>query len=197
MDLLEHCAPEIHPVTIAAVVQQESGGNPLALHDNTAKNSYRPQSIAEAAEIARKLILDGHSVDIGLAQINSKNLPKLGLTVEQVLDPCTNLQASQKILKEGWYRSGGDIVGTLSAYNTGKVESSVGQGYAQKVYLKANSPNHIVPSIPGGEIAPWVKNASNKTTSTDLSPVRLKVEKPVTASPLEPNGEGLRVKIGQ
>jgi type IV secretion system protein VirB1 len=29
--MLEQCAPQIAPVTLAAIVQQESGGNPLAL----------------------------------------------------------------------------------------------------------------------------------------------------------------------
>ena len=56
--LMEQCAPAIAPVTLAAVVQQESGGNPLALHDNTAGKSYRPASLTEAAQIARKAHLD-------------------------------------------------------------------------------------------------------------------------------------------
>ena len=69
--LMEQCAPQIASVTMAAIVQQESGGNPLALHDNTSGKSYRPATIAEAARLARELIAQGHSVDIGLPQINS------------------------------------------------------------------------------------------------------------------------------
>lgn len=151
LDLIQTCASDVHPVTMNAIIQQESGGNQFALNDNTGKRTYRPKTINEAAAIARKIIADGGSVDIGLAQINSKNLPRLKLTVEQVLDPCINLQASQTILKEGWERSGGDLVGTLSAYNTGKVDSSVGKKYAEKVFLKANykipAPGEGEPSI--------------------------------------------------
>ena len=123
LELLLTCAPDVHPVTAAAIVQQESGGNPWAIYDNTGKQSYRPKSASEAAEIAQRLVSQGHSIDIGLAQINSRNLPRLKLTVEQVLDPCMNLQASQTILKEGYRRSGGSLTGALSAYNTGKVDS--------------------------------------------------------------------------
>jgi type IV secretion system protein VirB1 len=123
--MLEQCAPQIAPVTMSAIVQQESGGNPLVLHDNTSGKSYRPATVADAARIARELIAQGHSVDIGLAQINSKNLPRLGLGVDQVLDPCANLHAAQTVLMEGWKRSG-DLRATLSVYNTGKLHSPVG-----------------------------------------------------------------------
>lgn len=196
IDLLQHCAPDVHPVTISAIVQQESGGNVLALNDNTSKRSYMPQTMAEAAAIARKLILDGHSVDIGLAQINSKNLPKLRLTVDQVLDPCTNLQASQAILKEGWRRSGGDLAMTFSAYNTGKLNSAIGQKYAAQVFQKSNAPVPLVPAIPGGAIAPWASGtvAPDKIKpALDLRPVRLSVQPPVATSPLAPSGSGLSV----
>jgi hypothetical protein len=44
------------------------------VHDNTSGKSYRPATVAEAARLTRELIDRGHSVDIGLAQINSKNL---------------------------------------------------------------------------------------------------------------------------
>ena len=123
--MMEQCAPQVAPVTLAAIVQQESGGNPLALHDNTSGKGYAPATVAEAARLARELIAQGHSVDIGLAQINSRNLPRLGLGVDQVLDPCANLRAAQTVLMEGWMRSG-DLRATLSAYNTGRLRSPVG-----------------------------------------------------------------------
>lgn len=148
--------------------------------------------MAEAAAIARKLILDGHSVDIGLAQINSKNLPKLNLTVEQVLDPCTNLQVSQSILKEGWRRSGGDLVMTFSAYNTGKLNSAVGQKYAAQVFQKSSAPAPLIPAIPGGEMAHWISGDKIKP-ALDLRPVRLSVQPSVVGSPLAPDGAGLSV----
>jgi len=183
--MLEQCAPQIAPVTLAAVVQQESGGNPLALHDNTSGKSYRPASVADAARIARDLIAAGHSVDIGLAQINSKNLPRLGLGVDQVLDSCQNLRAAQTVLIEGWKRSG-DLRATLSAYNTGRVDSPAGMAYGEQVFGKAGV---VVPAIPGGRVAPWA------TDGAALPPVRPVLTWTPQASPLEPKGDGLEVAL--
>ncbi len=182
--MLEQCAPQIAPVTMSAIVQQESGGNPLSLHDNTSGKTYRPTSVAEAARIARELIASGHSVDIGLAQINSKNLPRLGLGVDQVLDPCANLHAAQTVLMEGWKRSG-SLRGALSAYNTGKIRSAVGMAYGEKVFGKAGV---VVPAIPGGRVASWAAGGAA------LPPVRPVITWTPAASPLAPEGGGLAVK---
>lgn len=181
--LLSECAPAIAPVTLAAVVQQESGGNPLALHDNTTGRSYRPASHADAAQLARDLVAQGHSVDIGLAQINSRNLSNLGMTVDQVLQPCANLRAAQAVLLEGWQRSG-DLRATLSAYNTGRLSSPVGAKYGVSVYGKAGV---TVPAIPGGQMAQWATVGAGAA----LPPVQPVVTWTPQASPLAPNGGGL------
>lgn len=131
------CAPQVSTVTMAAIIRQESGGNPHAINDNTVRLPVSPKSKEEAVSIATQRINAGHSVDMGLAQINSKNLKRLGLTVEQVFDPCTNLQASQTILLDAWEGSKGSLIGTLSAYNTGKTNSERGLKYAQQVFSKA------------------------------------------------------------
>ena len=182
--LMQQCAPQIAPATLAAVVQQESGGNALALHDNTSGKSYAPTTVAEAARLARELIAQGHSVDIGLAQINSGNLPRLGLGVDQVLNLCTNLRAAQSVLMEGWARSG-NLRATLSAYNTGRLRSPVGMAYGEKVFGKAGV---VVPAIPGGQIASWA------TVGAALPPVRPVVTWTPQASPLAPTGDGLAAK---
>jgi type IV secretion system protein VirB1 len=181
---MEQCAPQVAPVTLAAIVQQESGGNPLALHDNATGKSYRPADMAEAAQLARELIAQGHSVDIGLAQINSRNLPSLGMTVDQVLQPCENLRAAQAVLLSGWKRSG-DLRATLSAYNTGRLSSQVGAAYGAKVFGKAGV---TVPAIPGGQMAQWA------TVGAAMPPVRPVVTWTPRASPLAPNGGGLATR---
>ncbi|MDE2175492.1 MAG: lytic transglycosylase domain-containing protein [Betaproteobacteria bacterium] len=186
--MLEQCAPQIAPVTLAAIVQQESGGNPLAVHDNTSGKSYAPTTVAEAARLTRELIGQGHSVDIGLAQINSRNLPRLGLGVDQVLDPCENLRAAQTVLMEGWKRSG-DLRAALSVYNTGKRHSPVGMAYGEKVFGKAGV---VVPAIPGGQLAQWA--SSDSTNMSALPPVRPVITWTPQASPLAPQGGGLAVK---
>lgn len=182
--LLEQCAPAIAPVTMAAIVQQESGGNPLALHDNTTGKSYTPGTMAEVARRARELIGQGHSVDIGLAQINSRNLQRLGVGIKQALEPCENLRAAQAVLLDGWMRSG-DLRATLSAYNTGKLRSPVGAAYGAQVFGKAGV---TVPAIPGGQLARWA------AAGATLSPVQPVVTWTPAASPLSPTGDGLTAR---
>jgi type IV secretion system protein VirB1 len=59
----------------------------------------------EAADIAKDLIEKGYIVAIGLAQLSSRNLKRLGLTVEQALDPCINLRSGGQILTEFYERA--------------------------------------------------------------------------------------------
>lgn len=104
--------------------------------------SIFPGSAAEAAGIARRLISDGHMVGIGLTQINSQNLSGLGVTVEQLLDPCTNLSVGarllrslyQQALRSGRYRTSDQALGAaVSAYNTGNFSDGLANGYVSKV----------------------------------------------------------------
>ena len=179
--LLDQCAPAIASVTMAAIVQQESAGNPLALHDSTTGRNYRTTSAATAARIARELIAQGHSVDIGLAQINSRNLSRLGLGVDQAFDPCENLRAAQTVLLDGWSRAG-TLMGMLSAYNTGQVTNTRGADYGAGVYAQAGA---IVPSIPGGRMARWA------LASSSLPPVQPTITWAPQASPLAPKSGDL------
>lgn len=47
------------------------------------------------------MISAGRRVDLGLAQINSKNLGWLGLSVEAAFDSCQNLAAAARVLQAG------------------------------------------------------------------------------------------------
>ena len=190
IELIHLCAPDIAPITIAAIVQQESGGNPFLLHDNTTRKSWRPTSIDESANLAYALIRSGHSVDIGLAQINNKNLPALGLKVEDVLDPCTNLRAAQSVLKTAWEQSGHDLRKALAAYNTGKSGSIVGARYSAQVFAQAGVK---VPPIPGGAMAKWVNQNPAWIPST-LPPIRPVMTWTPAASPLKPEGDAFAPK---
>lgn len=180
MILLASCAPLVDPVTMSAVVQNESAGNPLAIHDNVTGKSYSPKSMDEAVELAKQLLAANHSVDMGLAQINSRNLQWVGMTVEQVFDPCSNLQASQQVLVDAHKRSGGDLQKTLQIYNTGK---TAGSQYATRVYGKAGV---VVPAIPGGKLAGWTRSGID-------APIEVKVQPAPAASPFEVDGSGLSI----
>ena len=153
IDLMQTCAPNIAPTTLAAIVRHESGWNPHALHNNTLKSSIKASSKEEAVAIATKMIKAGQSVDMGLGQINSQHLARYKLSVEQVLEPCTNLKIAQDILLDGWKVSGGNLIGTLSAYNTGKTNSAIGLRYANAVIAKAIG-NSSYKGTPGQVYAP-------------------------------------------
>jgi len=130
---------------MSAVVQVESGGNPLALHDNTLRQSYAPESQAEAIDWATQLIGFGHSVDLGLSQINSANLPMLAMSVAQAFDPCTNLRGGARILGEDYTAAAGRfgpgqyaLRRALAAYNSGSFFAS--QAYVNEILVAAGVP---------------------------------------------------------
>lgn len=109
------------------------------------------------------MISAGRRVDLGLAQINSKNLGWLGLSVEAAFDSCQNLAAAARVLQAGYDPRQAATVGeqpalhmALSRYNTGDVRRGFANGYVQKVTRAAAQ---IVPALhaspgfedPGGE----------------------------------------------
>jgi len=179
------CAPAVDPVTMAAVVKQESGGQPWVVNNNTTKKSMAFGSKTAAVAAAVKAIGYGESVDMGLVQINSRNLPALGLTVEQVFDPCTNVAAGASILAMGYQRAG-SLGGALSMYNTGRVDSKIGVTYAKKVFGQAAVQ---VPAIPGGQLAKLpdrVGASSFATNPAAMAAVRLTVTPSPLAAGLSP-----------
>ncbi|RRD64400.1 hypothetical protein EII19_13195 [Comamonadaceae bacterium OH2310_COT-174] len=153
--LAVECAPSVHQQTIAAIVQTESAGDPWAIGVNRASPARKkPKTKTEAVEEAKRLIKAGYNIDMGLGQINSANLDWLGLTVEQVFDPCTNLRAAAKILTMNFLRAGAShtdqqsrLKAALSAYNTGNFERGLTNGYVAKVYKAADRPPPTVPAI--------------------------------------------------
>jgi type IV secretion system protein VirB1 len=142
--LIRDCAVGVAPVTMAAIVKVESGGNPWAIGDNTTRKPVlpKPKNYEEAVKTAKALIAEGHNIDIGLAQINNRNLKWLGLTVEEVLDPCLNLNAGAKVLKL-FYTKASDKYGhgtkalmhALSGYNTGSLYK--GTPYVERIFAAA------------------------------------------------------------
>lgn len=181
--LLTQCVPSVHPSTMGAIIRTESRGNAYALSDDgpshlpwrvrkTMLRSFNPGSLEEAVRITNGLIRDGHIVGLGLAQVNSRNLAKLGLTVEQALDPCTNLNAGGQILTNFYlraFRKYGNaekaLIAAISAYNTGNFVAGIENGYVGKVVragytvppLRVGGANSIAPktaSRNGGTKAP-------------------------------------------
>ena len=145
--LAQQCAPTVAIETIAAVVSHESKTNPFAIGINGgARISRQPVNQQEAIETAKKLLGMGLSIDLGLAQINIVNLSRLGLTVEQVFEPCTNLRAAQTVLRACYdpaaRRHGHGQVAlqaALSCYNTGSYSRGLSNGYVASVYKLAKT----------------------------------------------------------
>lgn len=141
LHLAVSCAPRVAPGTLAAIASVESRFDGLAIHDNATSRSYRPRDEAEAIRIAAPLLAAGHSVDLGLMQVNSRNLQTLGITIPQAFDPCTNISAGAAILSADYadaarLRGPGQaaLQAALSAYNTGDFHRGFENGYVAKFY---------------------------------------------------------------
>lgn len=152
MALATTCAPNVSPATLAAIVQVESGFNALAIGVNgTPRVTVTATTAADAAARAKALIAAGRSVDLGLAQINSKNLAWLGLSVEDAFDPCRNLAAGARVLQTG-YAPASDgpadqqaaLRVAISRYNTGDARRGFANGYVGKVARAAGA---VVPAL--------------------------------------------------
>ena len=162
LTLAAQCAPAVAAETLLSVVQVESGFDPLAIGLNgRPRVTVTASNLADAAAKASALIAAGRSVDLGLAQINSRNLGWLGLSVEAAFDPCRNLAAAARVLQAGYGRSGAAAVGdqpalraALSLYNTGDPIRGFGNGYVARVTRAAT---RLVPAI---QLAPESPSAA-------------------------------------
>ena len=137
--LASQCAPTIAPQTVLAIIQTESSGDPFALNVNGGRQPARQSNAVDAAATARRFVAAGYSVDLGLGQINSRNMRWLGLTWKTVFDPCTNVAALGRVLTTnyGVAISGRDpqtaLRVALSMYNTGSQTRGFRNGYVAKV----------------------------------------------------------------
>lgn len=143
---LAACAPHVSPATLAHIVRVESSGNPLAVNVNVIRGraryrTPRIQSPTHGAAVVRDAISQGYNVDIGLMQVNSRNLPRLGYSIEQMFVPCTNVRAGAEILTDNYSRARrehGDgqvaLLAALSAYNTGSFTRGFNNGYVARYF---------------------------------------------------------------
>ncbi|CAI2031382.1 type IV secretion system lytic transglycosylase VirB1 [Serratia fonticola] len=138
------CIHEVAPHTIQKVIAIESGGNPFAVNVNglSRYKTPHPKSRAEAIATAQHWISLGYSVDMGLMQVNSRNLPAYGADVAGIFSPCTNIRVGSQILYDAyqtaWHKSPDPAIAVqyaLSLYNTGSLERGFRNGYVQK-YVK-------------------------------------------------------------
>lgn len=157
-ELISRCAPTVHPETMAAVISAESRGQQFAIADagpvkmpwaqrKLLVRSYYLGSLELAVAKATELISGGHTVSLGLAQVNDRNLHKLGLSVRDVFEPCTNLAAGGKILTDFYQKAmqkfgpgSRALRASISAYNSGDWMRGENEGYVGLVYKQVGRP---------------------------------------------------------
>lgn len=145
LNLLKQCAPNVAPVTMNAIITTESKGKPWALGLNKGKKlKYQASSYEQAVAWANYLEANQYDFDIGLAQVNIRNVHKYGYKAYQLLDPCINLKVAGDILQKNYSqalnrsRSQQDaLMKAISAYNTGNYQSGFRNGYVTRVVSSA------------------------------------------------------------
>jgi type IV secretion system protein VirB1 len=162
--LANRCAPEVAPGTLAAVAGAESGFNTLAIHDNTTRQTMTALDAPGAVATASALIAAGHSVDLGLMQIDSANLSRLGLTVATAFDACASVRAAGKVLSGDYQPDGAGsqaaLLAAISRYNTGTAWQGFQNGYVGRVVATAK---YVVPEIDPADSVPPPKSSGATT----------------------------------
>lgn len=145
MALARHCSPTVSPLTMAALVAQESANRPLAINVNgNLRLPRQPTTLEEATAIIGWLSARGLNFDVGYAQINSENFARLGYRGPELLDPCVNLKAAAVVLSSCYRpaveREGAGqqaLLHALSCYNTGSQTRGFANGYVSDVVTQA------------------------------------------------------------
>ena len=140
--LARDCAPLVHVSTAKALVDVESAFNPHAIGVVGGVLQRQPRHRAEAVATAKQLLAGGWNFSVGLAQINVRNFGRLGLTVENAFEPCTNLRAMQAVLSECVARTSQadeqhGLRQALSCYYSGNLTIGFRHGYVQRVAASA------------------------------------------------------------
>lgn len=161
LSLAALCAPLVAPSTAYALMRVESGFNPYAIGVVGTSLQRQPRTYAEALATARHLHALGYNYSVGLAQINQRNFPRLGLTSETAFDPCRNLQAMQRVLGECMNRSRlsgapqRELRDALSCYYSGDFHTGYRDGYVRRVAAAVPPPDF---RRDAGHVAPLTTN---------------------------------------
>lgn len=146
---------------VEKIIKVESRGNQLAINVN--KKSGRipkykqPKTKAEAIKLANYYIHLGHTVDLGLMQVNSNNLSRYNVTVGDMFNACKNLKIGSKIynnalqsVKAKAVTSEQATLKALSIYNTGNDERGFKNGYVARYQIRQ-------PLVIGGKVFSYPK----------------------------------------
>lgn len=140
---VQNCSNMVAPKTMLAIIKTESNGNYLAINLNKGKKLlFQPKNYYQARLWVQYLEQHGYDFDVGLAQINIKNIHKYGLMAHEALDPCKNLNIAQKILQDNYKiaksnsQSTNDaLFKTIVAYNSGNFKYNISNKYLLKFLI--------------------------------------------------------------
>lgn len=184
LPLILTCASSIHVETMYPLIKTESAFNPYAIAIvRDTPLSKQPRTKEEAEQVIDELEAKGANFSVGLGQINKVNFKRFNLTAKQLLDPCTNLQISEKILNECYERSPGAKIGqALSCYYSGNFRTGYTNDiaglptYVERVINNYKPESEIssikIPSIKN-EISDIKKTVSNRKNQ-QVNVVRVK-----------------------
>ena len=148
------CAPLVHPGTARAIAQVESSLNPNAIGIVRGLLERQPRNAKEAVATANALKDEGWNFSVGLTQINLHNLARLQLSLETAFEPCANLNAMQRLLRECEARVGvatddaqRNLRRALSCYYSGDAVTGIRHGYVARV-VRAAAAHQGVPRAP-------------------------------------------------
>jgi len=182
--MLARCAPSVHPETMAAIVSAESRGHQYAIADAGPKHlpwskrkrlvrSFYEGSLDSAVARVNGLLAQGHTVSMGPAQVNDRNLPALKMTVRDAFDSCKNVAAGGKILTAFYVKAAkqygpGDraLRAALSAYNSGSFVRGEKDGYVDLVFKQRGKPLELKA---GGRLGVAASASSSKVRVADKS----------------------------
>lgn len=128
LSLAQACAPGVAPETLAAVAYVESRFDAMVIGVNRGPRPTRlSRNHAEAARVAQSLLARGADLDLGLAQINSRNLAAAATVLRAGYRPASD----NPIHRQAALRV------ALSRYNTGHPRRGFRNGYVARVEAAA------------------------------------------------------------
>jgi len=137
-------APGVESSMVGAIIETESSGRPYAFNVNNWQGkrfSYKDVNSSVAA--CEAFTEHNYTVDVGLMAINSNNLSRFNLTMEEGFDVCTNIKYGTIIFHEnlsralkGGHNSDDAKKIALSFYNTGSSVRGMENGYVDRVWKK-------------------------------------------------------------
>ncbi|MGB3424287.1 MAG: lytic transglycosylase domain-containing protein [Castellaniella sp.] len=183
------CAPNIHPVTLDALIRHESSAQQYAIGVNRKSKALprQPENLKAATQAAEDLMAQGIDFDAGLGQINVRNWAWLGLNSTTVFDPCQNLAAAQTVLADCYARALRNhqreqqaLRAALSCYNTGNFSRGFANGYVDKVLAQAGIQVPALKPVPDD-----AASADDPQSSTADAPdsASAQIQSPPTGTP--------------